>query len=94
VVVGGAAVAGHYAGKKSAQRSQDDADQQAQLDDIQDQQYDIQDQMAQQQQAPAQQAAPAGDPYAELKKLGDLHAAGVLTDEEFAAKKAPLLDQI
>jgi Short C-terminal domain len=36
--------------------------------------------------------APADDDYtAELEKLGDLHAKGILTDEEFAAKKAQLL---
>ena len=27
----------------------------------------------------------------QLKQLGDLHAAGVLTDEEFATAKAKLL---
>jgi hypothetical protein len=39
-------------------------------------------------------AAPAAadeDYTAELEKLGDLHAKGILTDEEFAAKKAQLL---
>ena len=30
----------------------------------------------------------------QIKKLADLHAAGVLTDEEFAAKKADLLDRM
>jgi hypothetical protein len=29
--------------------------------------------------------------YEQLKQLGELHAAGVLTDEEFAAAKAKLL---
>lgn len=36
-------------------------------------------------------AAPAADPIAQLKELGELHASGVLTDEEFAAQKAKLL---
>ena len=36
-------------------------------------------------------AAPAPDPIAQLKQLGELHAQGVLTDEEFAAQKAKLL---
>jgi len=37
-------------------------------------------------------AAPAGpDPIEQLKQLGELHAQGVLTDEEFAAQKAKLL---
>jgi hypothetical protein len=35
-------------------------------------------------------AAPAFDMEA-LKQLGDLHSAGILTDEEFAAAKAKLL---
>jgi hypothetical protein len=47
-------------------------------------------------QAPAPEpvaAAPAstGIDMEQLKQLGDLHAAGVLTDEEFAAAKAKLL---
>lgn len=41
--------------------------------------------------APAAPPAPATDPYEELKKLGDLHAQGILTDEEFAAQKAKIL---
>ena len=36
-------------------------------------------------------AAPAEDPMAKLTKLAELHSAGVLTDEEFAAAKAQLL---
>jgi hypothetical protein len=35
--------------------------------------------------------APAADPIAQLKELGELHQSGVLTDEEFAAQKAKLL---
>jgi len=34
------------------------------------------------------------DPADQLKKLADLHAAGILTDEEFAAKKAELLGRM
>jgi hypothetical protein len=36
-------------------------------------------------------AAPAADPTAELQQLAALHAQGILTDEEFAAKKAQIL---
>ncbi len=56
------------------------------------------------QQAPPPQPAPAAyeqpappaaesmdDKIAQLKQLGELHEAGVLTDEEFAAQKAKLL---
>jgi hypothetical protein len=36
--------------------------------------------------------APAGpDPIEQLKELGQLHAQGILTDEEFAAQKAKIL---
>jgi Short C-terminal domain len=45
---------------------------------------------AQYTEAPAQ-AAPAASPVDQLKELGELHASGVLTDEEFAAQKAKLL---
>ena len=36
-------------------------------------------------------AAPAADPLEELKKLGELKAAGVLTEAEFEAQKAKIL---
>lgn len=36
-------------------------------------------------------AEPAADPIEQLKELGQLHAQGILTDEEFAAQKARLL---
>jgi hypothetical protein len=46
---------------------------------------------AAQAQAPAP-AAPAGDDImTQIQKLADLKAAGILTDEEFAAAKAKLL---
>ena len=63
----------------------------------QDQKYARQDQeayeqqMAQQQAAP-QQAAPAAPDYAaELEQLAQLKAQGILTDEEFEAKKKQIL---
>lgn len=44
------------------------------------------------QQAPAQQSTPSEDDQMEqLEKLGQLHESGVLTDEEFSAKKAQIL---
>ena len=53
-------------------------------------------QAAQQEQAPPPQpaapAAPAEDDMLDqLQKLGELKAAGVLTEEEFAAQKAKIL---
>jgi len=38
---------------------------------------------------PAQQ-----DVVEQIEKLASLHAAGILTDEEFAVKKAQLLDRL
>ncbi len=39
-------------------------------------------------------APPAGLDMAQLKQLGELHESGVLTDEEFAAAKAKLINAI
>jgi hypothetical protein len=55
-----------------------------------------QDYQEQQQYAPPPQQAPpqagAGpDQIEQLKQLGELHAQGVLTDEEFAVQKAKIL---
>lgn len=42
--------------------------------------------------APAEApSAPVDDTTAQLQQLAELHAQGVLTDEEFAAKKAQIL---
>jgi hypothetical protein len=41
---------------------------------------------------PPAPAAPAPDPIAQLKELGELKAQGILTDEEFAAQKAKILN--
>jgi len=41
--------------------------------------------------APAAAAPAGGDPLDQIKKLSELHAAGVLTDAEFDAQKAKLL---
>jgi len=37
-------------------------------------------------------AAPAEDPIEKLKELGQLHEQGILTDEEFSAEKAKILN--
>ena len=52
------------------------------------QQYEAQQQAPQYQQAPPPQAE---DETAQLQKLAQLHAQGILTDEEFAASKAKIL---
>ena len=56
--------------------------------DEQDQQQYAQ-QQAQYLQPPP--AAPVEDPNAQLQNLAQLHAQGVLTDEEFSAAKAKIL---
>src|SRR3954453_9999085 len=81
-----------HANNKANQQAEAEAYEQQQ----QQQQYEQQAaaQPAAAQQAPAAAApAPAAsvDIVSEIKKLGDLKAAGLLTDEEFAAAKAKLL---
>ena len=82
-MVGGA---GYMAGRAGQRHRQAEEDQDAQIADLQDQQA------AAPAPAPAAPAAPAGDDMVnQLKKLGDLKASGVLTDEEFNAAKAKLI---
>ena len=59
----------------------------------QQEKYAAQDQQQQPQYAEAPPAAaPAeDDSMAQLEQLADLHTKGILTDEEFAAKKAQIL---
>ena len=83
-VVGGAA---YYAGKRGAENAQREADQNAQIQDLQAQQ------------AYAQQALPppqggggmSEDNIAKLKQLAELHEQGVLTDAEFEVQKQKIL---
>jgi len=53
--------------------------------------YDEPQQQQQQYQEPPPPAEAAPDPIEQLKQLGELHAQGILTDEEFAAQKAKIL---
>jgi Short C-terminal domain len=39
-------------------------------------------------------AAPADDPTEQLKKLADLYQSGLLTDEEFATKRAAIIERL
>jgi Short C-terminal domain len=78
VVAGTAtAVSGRVQRRQAARYDEQDAQQYAQ-------------QEAQYQQAPPA-AAPEDDETAQLQNLAQLHAQGVLTDEEFAAAKAKIL---
>jgi hypothetical protein len=54
--------------------------------------YEQQQQYAQQQAAQPAPAAPAVDPIAQLKELAELHSQGILTDAEFEAQKAKILN--
>jgi len=67
----------------------------AQQEDAQQQQYEQQQQYAQPAPpppaAPAPAASPMDDTIEQLKKLGELHDQGILTDEEFAAQKQRVL---
>lgn len=87
-IVGGTA---YYAGKRHEQNMQEDEYTQARLDQLEAQQA------AQMQQAPAPQAASGGisdETIQQLQKLGELKAAGVLTEEEFNQQKQRLLQGI
>lgn len=92
--VAGRVTAGQQA---AAHRDQQGRDAQAQLDEIQRQQQvdaQVAAALAQQQQPAAAPAAPAvgtDDVIARLTQLGELRAAGVLTEDEFAAQKARIL---
>ena len=93
VVAGTAGAVHHHQNQKYAQQ---DAAAQQQYD--QAYQQGAADAQAQQQYAPPPQQfaapveqAPADDMTAKLQQLAELHASGVLTDEEFAAAKQKLL---
>jgi len=51
-------------------------------------------QQQQQYQEPAPAAAPAADPLEQLKQLGELKDSGVLTEAEFEAQKAKILQGV
>lgn len=98
-LVRAAATTAVVAGTAGAVRHHQDqkyANQAAQQQEAAYEQAQMEAQMAAEQQAAAAPApaapAPAGGiDMNELKQLGDLHASGVLTDEEFAAAKAKIL---
>jgi hypothetical protein len=89
-VVGGVA---YGAGRHAANRRAQEADQDAQIADLQQQQY------AQQAAPPPPPPAPAPAPSGgisdqgieELKKLAELKEQGILTDAEFEVQKAKIL---
>jgi len=79
VIAGTATAVSNRVSRRQADRwAQEDQGQ------YQDQQY----------QEPAPAAAPAADPLEQLKQLGELKASGVLTDAEFEAQKAKILQGV
>jgi membrane protease subunit (stomatin/prohibitin family) len=83
-MVGGA---GYMAGKSMANRSANEQDQSARIDQLEAQQA-----AAAPPPPPAAAPAPAGDDLvSKIKQLSDLKDAGVLTDAEFAAAKQKLI---
>ena len=89
VVVGTAGAVRHHQDQKYAQ--QDAAAQQQYDQAYQQGAADAQAQQQPQYTAPAPQAPAQDDLTAKLQQLADLHAQGVLTDEEFSAAKVKLL---
>jgi hypothetical protein len=91
VVAGTATAVSNRVSRRQANRW---ADQDAQQygDQGYDQGYDQQPPPQQAYAPPPEPAAPAVDPIEQLQKLGELHAQGVLTDEEFAVQKSKILN--
>jgi hypothetical protein len=94
-VVGTAAHVGTKSAQKGAQQQANEQAQNQELAQLEAQNAAMQQQLAAQQAPPPAAApvaaAPAGIDMAQLKQLGELHTAGVLSDEEFAAAKAKVL---
>jgi hypothetical protein len=98
-VVGGVAYGvGHHVATKSAQQQQLDAQQDAQIAELQQQQQYMQPPLYQAATSPPPQEAqpaPSGglsdEAIARLKQLGELHEAGTLTDTEFETAKRKIL---
>jgi hypothetical protein len=93
VVVGGAAHVGAKSAQKGAQAQAQEQAQNQQIAELQAQQSAAAAAAVAPAAAPAAAAAAAGGgiDFEKLKQLGELHTAGVLTDEEFAAAKAKVL---
>jgi putative oligomerization/nucleic acid binding protein len=81
-----AGTASAVSGRVQRRQAEKFADRDAQIISQREQAY--------QEAAPSAPASPAPpDPIAQLKDLADLHTSGVLTDEEFAAEKAKILNR-
>lgn len=81
-MVGGVA---YHAGKKVQEGREADYERDARMAELEEQQA------GQQAAAPAAPSGGTDDMIAQLEKLGQLKAQGILTEEEFAAQKQKLL---
>ncbi|HTU07185.1 MAG TPA: SHOCT domain-containing protein [Trebonia sp.] len=92
VVGGGAYMAGRAAANRSAQQADQEAYQDQRLSDLEQAQQQPQAQQPQyQQQAPVPEPRPDSSMLGQLNQLAQLHDSGALNDAEFAAAKAKLL---
>jgi len=89
-VIAGTATA--VSGRVQRRQAAKYADKDAAIDAQREQAYQQQTAAAAPPPPPVAAAAPAeNDMIQQLKDLGELHAQGILTDEEFAAQKAKIL---
>ena len=89
-VVAGTATA--VSGRVQRRQAEKYTDRDAQIAADREQAYEQQTAAAAPPPPPVAAAAPAqSDMIQQLKDLGELHAQGILTDEEFAAQKAKIL---
>lgn len=90
-MIGGA---GYYAGKKVQEGREDDAYRDQRIYELEQQQA-AQAQMAQAPAAPVAAPVQSGGisdaTIEQIRKLGELHEQGILTDDEFSQKKQELL---
>jgi hypothetical protein len=94
VVGGGAYMAGKATARRSAERADQQASQDARIDDLEDAQQQQPAPPAPEppaQQVPAQQAPADSSVFSQLSQLVQMHDRGALNDEEFSAAKARLL---
>ena len=96
-VIGGTAAVAHHMGKKSAEASQQEADQNAAIEDLQDQQAQPEYAPPPPAYAPAP-AAPAAvssdQKFEQLTKLKEMLDQGILTQAEFDLEKQKILQSM
>ncbi len=93
VIGGGAYAAGRHNANRNAEQAQAEAEQNAQISDLQQQQAAAPPPQQAYAPPPPEPAAPPAGPSLldQLNQLDALHQSGALTDNEFTAAKAKLL---